>query len=159
MPGAAPAYHTHSGIDAFMISAFPSCLGAQGARAAACYRHSSIEAFLIPLPFFPQQDRYLNSVAVKALLGAGHCAAAERTAGLFTRDEDQVDTWRGCRKWISVLCGDLRCSLSQYEDVHLDARSGGVWALWWGPLAAAAHRPHNHQPPTAGPLVPLYHRA
>ncbi|KAG2432388.1 hypothetical protein HYH02_012960 [Chlamydomonas schloesseri] len=35
------------------------------------------------------QDRYLNSLAVKALLGAGHCAAAERTASLFTRDGEQ----------------------------------------------------------------------
>ncbi|KAG2502223.1 hypothetical protein HYH03_000709 [Edaphochlamys debaryana] len=35
------------------------------------------------------QDRYLNSVAVKALLQAGHCAAAERTASLFTRDGEQ----------------------------------------------------------------------
>lgn len=32
------------------------------------------------------QDRYLNSVAVKALLAAGHTAAAERTAVLFTRE-------------------------------------------------------------------------
>ncbi|GFR42330.1 hypothetical protein Agub_g3237, partial [Astrephomene gubernaculifera] len=35
------------------------------------------------------QDRFLNSVAVKALLAAGHCAAAERTASLFTRDGEQ----------------------------------------------------------------------
>ncbi|GIL62302.1 hypothetical protein Vafri_16585 [Volvox africanus] len=35
------------------------------------------------------QDRFLNSVAVKALLAAGHCKAAERTAALFTRDGEQ----------------------------------------------------------------------
>ncbi|EFJ53230.1 hypothetical protein VOLCADRAFT_55571 [Volvox carteri f. nagariensis] len=35
------------------------------------------------------QDRFLNSVAVKALLAAGHCSAAERTAALFTRDGEQ----------------------------------------------------------------------
>ncbi|GBF95135.1 N-alpha-acetyltransferase auxiliary subunit [Raphidocelis subcapitata] len=36
-------------------------------------------------------DRYLNSLAVEALLAAGHTERAEKTAMLFTRDGDQVN--------------------------------------------------------------------
>ncbi len=38
------------------------------------------------------KDRYLNSLAVKALLGAGHIEAADRTAALFTKDAGEQAT-------------------------------------------------------------------
>jgi len=46
-------------------------------------------------------DRYLNSLAVDALFGAGHSERAEKTAMLFTRDGDQVRLFTCVRACVS----------------------------------------------------------
>ncbi len=73
------------------------------------------------------QDRFLNSVAVKALLAAGHTAAAERTAVLFTRETgadgaatlfDMQHMWydrgKGGGGWRLAACATLTSTGQSY---------------------------------------------